>query len=542
MIKNNDIPLQLRIVTERFMRYFSALNYLHNLRSQVVVGDNLPEDRIGQALSILHNIKELCEQNTVIDFGDQKIELVKLIKAEISGLQPVREISTVGFRTCLYYLQVKPLSATNESTIYIPFNVSLLFNEAEPSKVTPFAVSYTPAVSTTSDISTFDESGIIQEQLNTNTFDITTFINNVLYKLKNEDYVFISTVNNITRYELRDPNKSVSYSYILKTNGYDDTFIDMVTSGKVTEMPIVKINNTNNEYNITDILVTDGLNVRSVSITEYKQKRELKALIFSNQDSYDINIITDEDQYIINGVYYIVDDTKYIYNEELKEYELSVSYTSGSTLFLESMSIDPDTVDILKSYRAFCENSDLVESDSVSESSAKIEDIKSPVKKEFEELEKGVKAFGKLTLRGGKKTVKGVGKAIDEFDYAIEANELLNTAWNLLIKACTITTLSLLTNPILGLVAAIIFAIIKMNATNRMTIEKVRRNLADSITNMEYRLKEAEDKKDYDTANKFRRVISKVSIRLQIIEKRIEKMDKKEQELKDKKEAEGAGR
>ena len=75
-----------------------------------------------------------------------------------------------------------------------------------------------------------------------------------------------------------------------------------------------------------------------------------------------------------------------------------------------------------------------------------------------------------------------------------------------------------------------------------MTIEKVRRNLADSITNMEHRLKEAEDKKDYEIANKFRRVISKVSIRLQIIEKRIEKMDKKEQELKDKKEAEGAGR
>ena len=60
----------------------------------------------------------------------------------------------------------------------------------------------------------------------------------------------------------------------------------------------------------------------------------------------DINIITDEDQYIINGVYYIVDDTKYIYNEELKEYELSVSYSSGSTLFLESMSIDPATIDI----------------------------------------------------------------------------------------------------------------------------------------------------------------------------------------------------
>ena len=182
MIKNNDIPLQLRIVTERFMRHFSALNYLHNLRSQVVVGDNLPEDRIGQALSILHNIKELCEQNTVIDFGDQKIELVKLIKAEISELQPVQEISTVGFRTCLYYFQVKPLSGTNESTIYIPFNVSLLFNEAEPSKVTPFAVSYAPAVSTTSDISTDDEDGIIQEQLITSKFDITTFINNVLYK------------------------------------------------------------------------------------------------------------------------------------------------------------------------------------------------------------------------------------------------------------------------------------------------------------------------------------------------------------------------
>ena len=114
-----------------------------------------------------------------------------------------------------------------------------------------------------------------------------------------------------------------------------------------------------------------------------------------------------------------------------------------------------------------------------------------------------------------------------------------------------VTSLSLLINPILGLITAILLIVTNTKITNRMTIEKVRRNLADGITNLEHKLKDAEDKKDHDKANKFRRAISKLSldkhyryytIRLQIIDKRIEKMEKKEQELKEKKEMEGVGR
>ena len=110
--------------------------------------------------------------------------------------------------------------------------------------------------------------------------------------------------------------------------------------------------------------------------------------------------------------------------------------------------------------------------------------------------------------------------------YIKETNSLINDAWNLLMRIATSAALSVLLGPVIGLFIFICLQAKKVQFNSQLTVKKIEDTIQNKLDELEDRLAEAEENKNHDLANRYRRIITKTKAKLETVQKKIsEKTD-----------------
>ena len=110
--------------------------------------------------------------------------------------------------------------------------------------------------------------------------------------------------------------------------------------------------------------------------------------------------------------------------------------------------------------------------------------------------------------------------------YIKETNSLINDAWNLLMRIATSAALSVLLGPVIGLFIFICLQAKKVQFNSQLTVKKIEDTIQNKLDELEDKLAEAEENKNHDLANRYRRIITKTKAKLETVQKKIsEKTD-----------------
>ena len=110
--------------------------------------------------------------------------------------------------------------------------------------------------------------------------------------------------------------------------------------------------------------------------------------------------------------------------------------------------------------------------------------------------------------------------------YIKETNSLINDAWNLLMRIATSAALSVLLGPVIGLFIFICLQAKKVQFNSQLTVKKIEDTIQNKLDELDDKLAEAEENKNHDLANRYRRIITKTKAKLETVQKKIsEKTD-----------------
>lgn len=536
MIKNNDIMLQQRIVTERLMSKLTTSGFLLNnlivngikIRpyeiplSSVDMDEDINNDN--KIINTLYQLKYDIIKGMTIGVSELEEYYVKdLISANINDNSSISNLETTSFTrvNSMYYLVVGRYKNIKTTDIYIPFIIVDIDN-------TPHALINVSSYKISSNIK--QENGsewryhpLINSANQEHSFKFAeTLIRDALAEYNSRDYTLITTINEIPeeRYEFRYPGGDSRYLFILQKYGYDDKVIELTKNEIYNNLPIIKFE----DDRITEILVTNGFDILSVSLREFMSNPVYKVIIFSSSDGYFIDNINSDTIFLLNNTKYYVEESKYVYNDESNKYKLELDIVRGeSGKFFEFYPIDDELKIIVAENFAYGEAS----KPKLTESSASSLINKMSSKSEIRSLYNSVKDGSKKLVKNVKITNRKVSNRADEFidDATLfkETNTLLNNSWNLLMRVATSYGLSILLGPIVGIFIFICLQARKVNFNSEVTLKKIEDNIQTKLDYLEQELKKAEKAKDHELAYKYKRIITKTKAKLEIAQKKISK-------------------
>ena len=538
MIKNNDIMLQQRIVTERLMSKLTTSGFLLNnlivngakIRpyeiplSSVDMDEDINSDK--KIINALYQLRYEIIKGMTINISELEEYYVKdLISANINDNSSISNLETASFTrvNSMYYLVVGRYRNIRTTDIYIPFiivdidnvpyaliNVTSYKISSNIKQENPTEWKYYPLVDTNSigqDCSFKFAESIIKD---------------VLTEYGSGDYTLITTINEIPeeRYEFRYPGGDSRYLFILQKYSYDDKIIELTKNEIYNNLPIVKFE----DDRITEILVTNGFDILSVSLRDFMANPVYKVIIFSSSDGYFIDNISSDTIFLLNNTKYYVEESKYVYDDKINKYKLELDIVRGEAgKFFEYYPIDDELKIIVAENFAYGEAS----KPKLTESSAASLINKMSSKSEIRSLYNSVKDGSKKLVKNVKITNRKLTKHADEFidDATLfkETNTLLNNSWNLLMRVATSYGLSILLGPIVGIFIFICLQARKINFNSEVTLKKIEDNIQTKLDYLEQELKKAEKAKDHELAYKYKRIITKTKAKLEVAQKKISK-------------------
>lgn len=528
--------LQQRIVTERLMSKLTTSGFLLNnlivngvkIRpyeiplSSVDMDEDINNDN--KIINTLYQLKYDIIKGMTIGISELEEYYVKdLISANINDNSSISNLETVSFTrvNSMYYLVVGRYKNIKTTDIYIPFIIVDIDN-------TPHALINVSSYKISSNIK--QENGsewryhpLINSANQEYSFKFAeTLIRDALAEYSSRDYTLITTINEIPeeRYEFRYPGGDSRYLFILQKYGYDDKVIELTKNEIYNNLPIIKFE----DDRITEILVTNGFDILSVSLREFMSNPVYKVIIFSSSDGYFIDNINSDTIFLLNNTKYYVEESKYVYNNESNKYKLELDIVRGeSGKFFEFYPIDDELKIIVAENFAYGEAS----KPKLTESSASSLINKMSSKSEIRSLYNSVKDGSKKLVKNVKITNRKVSNRADEFidDATLfkETNTLLNNSWNLLMRVTTSYGLSILLGPIVGIFIFICLQARKVNFNSEVTLKKIEDNIQTKLDYLEQELKKAEKAKDHELAYKYKRIITKTKAKLEIAQKKISK-------------------
>ena len=418
----------------------------------------------------------------------------------------------------MYYLVVSRHEDHNYTDMYIPFIIVTIDN-------TPYILlnklSYTMSSNITGNVD--NEWNYIKL---VDGF-VDNLVKNVLLDYTAADNTIIDIINGIRpgKYEFRYPGGDSRYLFILQENGYDPKVIELSKSGIYNNLPIVKFNADGSA--IEQILVTDDFSIKSLSLGEYLQSN-FKVIIFSATDGYFINNIEKNTVFMLNNTYYSVEDANYTYNDESNKYDLEVSVVKEgeSHSFMEYDIMDLELQVILAENFSFGEASKPSMTEDEGDSKLNMNILKGDTRILYNRVKEGAKKLGAMTKKGGSKITEKTSNFVGDATYIKETNSLINDAWNLLMRIATSAALSVLLGPVIGLFIFICLQAKKVQFNSQLTVKKIEDTIQNKLDELEDKLAEAEENKNHDLANRYRRIITKTKAKLETVQKKIsEKTD-----------------
>lgn len=526
MIKNNDIELHQRVVTERFISRLEKSSFLTpaglNVNGLTIKPYEIPNMSTDMDVDIKSDIKIITSLykltldtikglSVTID-GNNEYFVKKIICGSIENINSLTDTVTRAFN--MYYIVISRHKDHSYTDMYIPFIIVTIDN-------TPYILtnklSYTPSsnINSTTDnewryIKLID--GFIE-----------TLVRDVLLDYTPADNTIVDIINGIKpgKYEFRSPGGDSRYLFILEQHGYDSKVIELSKSGVYNNLPIVKFNSDGSA--IEEILVTDDFNITSLSLNDYL-KSNYKVIIFSATDGYFINNVEKNTVFMLNNTYYSVEGADYIYNEDSAKYDLEISVVKEgeSYSFMEYSNMDLELQVILSESFSFGEASKpAITEDEADDTIGKSNLLKGDTRLLYNRVKDGAKKLASIGNKGGKKISSKAAEFIDDATYVKETNSLINDAWNLLMRIATSAALSVLLGPVIGLFIFICLQSQKIQFNSQTTIKKIEDNIQNKLDDLEVRLQEAEKNKNHDLANKYRRIITKTKAKLEIVQKKI---------------------
>ena len=525
MIKNNDIELHQRVVTERFISRLEKSTFLSpeglNINGLNIKPYEIPNMATDMDVDIKSDIKIITSlykltMDTVkglsveID-GNNEYFVKKLLCASIENINSLDDNVTRAFN--MYYLVVSRHEDHNYTDMYIPFIIVTIDN-------TPYILlnklSYTMSSNITGNVD--NEWNYIKL---VDGF-VDNLVKNVLLDYTAADNTIIDIINGIRpgKYEFRYPGGDSRYLFILQENGYDPKVIELSKSGIYNNLPIVKFNADGSA--IEQILVTDDFSIKSLSLGEYLQSN-FKVVIFSATDGYFINNIEKNTVFMLNNTYYSVEDANYTYNDESNKYDLEVSVVKEgeSHSFMEYDIMDLELQVILAENFSFGEASKPSMTEDEGDSKLNTNILKGDTRILYNRVKEGAKKLGAMTKKGGSKITEKTSNFVGDATYIKETNSLINDAWNLLMRIATSAALSVLLGPVIGLFIFICLQAKKVQFNSQLTVKKIEDTIQNKLDELEDKLAEAEENKNHDLANRYRRIITKTKAKLETVQKKI---------------------
>lgn len=525
MIKNNDIELHQRVVTERFISRLEKSTFLSpeglNINGLNIKPYEIPNMATDMDVDIKSDIKIITSlykltMDTVkglsveID-GNNEYFVKKLLCASIENINSLDDNVTRAFN--MYYLVISRHGDHNYTDMYIPFIIVTIDN-------TPYILlnklSYTMSSNITGNVD--NEWNYIKL---VDGF-VDNLVKNVLLDYTAADNTIIDIINGIRpgKYEFRYPGGDSRYLFILQENGYDPKVIELSKSGIYNNLPIVKFNADGSA--IEQILVTDDFSIKSLSLSEYLQSN-FKVIIFSATDGYFINNIEKNTVFMLNNTYYSVEDAEYTYNDESNKYDLEVSVVKEgeSHSFMEYDIMDLELQVILAENFSFGEASKPSMTEDEGDSKLNMNILKGDTRILYNRVKDGAKKLGAMTKKGGSKITEKASNFTTDATYIKETNSLINDAWNLLMRVATSAALSVLLGPVIGLFIFICLQSKKVQFNSQLTVKKIEDTIQNKLDDLEDKLAEAEEAKNHDLANRYRRIITKTKAKLETVQKKI---------------------
>ena len=526
MIKNNDIELHQRVVTERFISRLEKSSFLTpaglNINGLIIKPYEIPNMSTDMDVDIKSDIKiitflykltlDTIKGLSVTIDGNNEYFVKKIICGSIENINSLTDTVTRAFN--MYYIVISRHKDHSYTDMYIPFIIVTIDN-------TPYILtnklSYTPSsnINSTTDnewryIKLID--GFIE-----------TLVRDVLLDYTPADNTIVDIINGIKpgKYEFRSPGGDSRYLFILEQYGYDSKVIELSKSGIYNNLPIVKFNSDGSA--IEEILVTDDYNITSLSLNEYL-KSNYKVIIFSATDGYFINNVEKNTVFMLNNTYYSVEGADYIYNEDLNKYDLDISVVKEgeSYSFMEYSNMDLELKVILSESFSFGEASKpAMTEDEADDTIGKSNLLKGDTRLLYNRVKDGAKKLASIGKKSSKKIGSKTVEFVDDATYVKETNSLINDAWNLLMRIATSAALSVLLGPVIGLFIFICLQSQKIQFNSQTTIKKIEDNIQNKLDDLEVKLQEAEENKNHDLANRYRRIITKTKAKLEVVQKKI---------------------
>jgi hypothetical protein len=139
----------------------------------------------------------------------------------------------------------------------------------------------------------------------------------------------------------------------------------------------------------------------------------------------------------------------------------------------------------------------------------------------YNRVKEGAKKLGTMTKKGGSKITEKTRNFVGDATYIKETNSLINDAWNLLMRIATSAALSVLLGPVIGLFIFICLQAKKVQFNSQLTVKKIEDTIQNKLDELEDKLAEAEENKNHDLANRYRRIITKTKAKLETVQKKI---------------------
>ena len=231
---------------------------------------------------------------------------------------------------------------------------------------------------------------------------------------------------------------------------------------------------------------------------------------------------------MLNNTYYSVEDANYTYNDESNKYDLEVSVVKEgeSHSFMEYDIMDLELQVILAENFSFGEASKPSMTEDEGDSKLNMNILKGDTRILYNRVKEGAKKLGAMTKKGGSKITEKTSNFVGDATYIKETNSLINDAWNLLMRIATSAALSVLLGPVIGLFIFICLQAKKVQFNSQLTVKKIEDTIQNKLDELEDKLAEAEENKNHDLANRYRRIITKTKAKLETVQKKIsEKTD-----------------